>query len=230
MPYLLWHNAGFGTLRNLPGIHNVKPRFDPTVIPVTTPNDEAELDFSNLADLRVTPPDGSGRFHGIKDYHQAYKDGKLTPLDIVDALLPLIRRDVSNRSPHSTAFTEVRVDLVRQAAEASTKRWKDGKPLSILDGVPFGAKDDLDVQGYKRHAGTKKDYTMGKHVETSWCVKKIEEAGGILMGKMNMHELGMGECDCPRVPTEYAKSRIAVPKINQKKLKASWKRSKILDL
>ena len=30
-------------------------------------------------------------------------------------------------------------------------------------------------------------------METSWCVRKIEEQGAILVGKLNMHELGMGE-------------------------------------
>lgn len=67
------------------------------------------------------------------------------------------------------------------------------KPLGVLDGIPFTVKDEMDVKGYKRYAGTTYDYTEGKEVETSWCAKKVEEAGGIMIGKSNMHELGMGE-------------------------------------
>ena len=27
---------------------------------------------------------------------------------------------------------------------------------------------------------------------TSWCVQKWEEAGAVIIGKLNMHELGLG--------------------------------------
>jgi Asp-tRNA(Asn)/Glu-tRNA(Gln) amidotransferase A subunit family amidase len=143
---------------------------------------------------RAPPNDGQPRFHTIEDIHNAYKSGSLTPTQVVEALLPMIRRDVAQRGPHSTSFTESKVDLVMQAAEASTRRWKTGKPLGILDGIPFAVKDDLDVKGYKRHVGTGHDYTEGREVETSWCVKKIEQEGAVLIGKLNMHELGSGKC------------------------------------
>ncbi|KAH8723233.1 amidase signature domain-containing protein [Phaeosphaeriaceae sp. PMI808] len=191
VPYLLWSNAGFGTLRSCKEIIDVDPRLDPTVIPVRQPGDEAPGSYTNISSLqRALAGDGQPRFYSIQDFHNAYKSGVLTPNDVVEVLLPLIRRDVAQRSPHSTSFTESKVELVRQAAEASTQRWKAGKPLGILDGVPFGAKDDLDVKGYKTHVGTSHDYTNGKDVETSWCVKKCEEEGAIMVGKLNMHELG----------------------------------------
>jgi hypothetical protein len=192
--YLLWSNAGFGSLRSCKEIEGYDPRLDPTVIPIAHPDDEAPGSYTSATSLSRTPPnDGRPRFYTIADFHDAYKSGAVTPTDIVEALLPLIRRDIAQRGPHSTAFTESKVELVRQAAEASTKRWKAGKPLGILDGVPFAVKDDLDVTGYKRHCGTSRDYTEGRHVETSWCVRKVEEEGAVLIGKLNMHELGSGE-------------------------------------
>lgn len=194
MQYLLWSNAGFGTLRNCKEIEDADTRFDPTVISIQQPGDDAPDSYTNIMSLRRAPPkNGKPRFYTIEDFHNAYKSGTLTPSDVAEALLPLIRRDIAQRSPHSTSFTESRIELVRQAAEASTKRWKTGKPLGILDGVPFAVKDDLDVKGYKRHIGTSHDYTGGKDVETSWCVRKVEEEGAILIGKLNMHELGSGE-------------------------------------
>jgi hypothetical protein len=191
---LLWSNAGFGSLRKCSEIAHVEPRLDPTVIPIAQLSDEAPGSYTNITSLPRAPPNhGHARFHTIADIHNAYKSGALRPTDVVEALLPMIRRDVTQRGPHSTAFTESMVGLVIQAAEASTARWKAGKPLGLLDGVPFAVKDDLDVEGYKRHVGTAHDYTEGKKVETSWCVKKVEEEGAILIGKLNMHELGSGE-------------------------------------
>jgi hypothetical protein len=201
--YLLWSNAGFGSLRSCKEIESYDPRLDPTVIPIAQPGDEAPGSYTSATSQpRAPPDDGQPRFYTIADFHNAYKGGTVTPTDIVEALLPQIRRDVAQRGPHSTAFTESKVELVRQAAEASTRRWKAGKPLGILDGVPFAVKDDLDVKGYKRHCGTSHDYTKGKDVETSWCVRKVEEEGAVLIGKLNMHELGSGELN----PTQWRAS------------------------
>lgn len=193
LPYLLWSNAGFSSLRSLKELDDVDPRYDPTVIPVSATNDTALVVPENVNELRVTPVNAKDRFYTVADFHNAYRSGTHTPTDIVETLLPLIRRDVQQRSRHSTAFMPGPAEAVRQAAEASTRRWKAGKPLSILDGVPFGVKDDLEVKGYKRYIGTSHEYTNGKEdqAETSWCVKKVEEQGAILVGKLTMHELGM---------------------------------------
>lgn len=193
LPYLLWRNAGFGSLRNREELDHIGARFDPTVIAVVDSRDHVSGATVDPTILRVPPKSANGRFYSIADFHDAYRSGKLTPTDVVEYLLPLIRRDVAQRSPHSTAFVDSRVDFVRSAAAASTTRWKEGKPLGILDGVPFAAKDDLNVKGYKRYVGTKRDFNEGKEAETSWCVRKVEEEGAVLIGKFNMHELGMGE-------------------------------------
>ncbi|KAF2127982.1 glutamyl-tRNA amidotransferas-like protein subunit A [Dothidotthia symphoricarpi CBS 119687] len=189
--YLLWRNAGFASLRNLEELDGVDPRYDPTVISLPRPGDERIESYTNAVNLRVLPKDAKGRFYTVADFHDAYKSGVLTPTDVVERLLPLIRRDIAQRSPLSTAFMESNVELIMQAAEASTKRWKQGTPLGMLDGVPFAVKDDLEVKGYKRYIGTRHDYTEGKEVETSWCARKVEEEGAILVGKLTMHELGM---------------------------------------
>ena len=36
------------------------------------------------------------------------------------------------------------------------------------------------------------EYTAAQGAVTSWCVKKWEEAGVVILGKLNMHELGLG--------------------------------------
>ncbi|PSN71629.1 glutamyl-tRNA amidotransferas-like protein subunit A [Corynespora cassiicola Philippines] len=191
IPTILYNNAGFNSLRGKRELDNIEVRHDPTVIKVASPSDEAVASYTNVSSLRVQPKDTNGRFYTVADFHDAYKSGAFTPTDVVEALLPLVRRDVESRAPHSTAFTESKAELVRAAGEASTKRWREGKPLGILDGVPFAVKDEMDVKGYKRYIGTTRDYTNGNEVETSWCAKKLEEEGAVMMGKLSMHELGM---------------------------------------
>lgn len=74
-------------------------------------------------------------FRSAIDYHEAYKAKVVTPLQVVETLLPLIRRDVEG-AKHSVAFLSTKVALVRKAAEESTARYAAGKFLSVLDGVP----------------------------------------------------------------------------------------------
>ncbi|KAF1955333.1 amidase signature enzyme [Byssothecium circinans] len=193
VPYILWKNAGFESLRALTELNDFEPRHDPAVIPRPKPGDEVPVNYTNVdvSTLRVPPQDAPGRFYTIADYHNAYKSGRIAPTDVVEFLLPLIRRDAEKHTPYTTAFIDSNIELVRAAAEASTQRWKEGKPLGLMDGVPFAVKDDIDVKGYRRYVGTTTDFSKGEVVDTSWCAKKVEEVGGLLVGKCNMHEMGM---------------------------------------
>jgi Asp-tRNA(Asn)/Glu-tRNA(Gln) amidotransferase A subunit family amidase len=119
----------------------------------------------------------------------SYKSGKLTPSDVAEVLIPLISRDA--KGEHSVAFLESKAELVRAAAQASTSRYQKGISLGPLDGVPVAVKDEVDLKGYKRTLGSTMDFT-NKDNETAWCVKQWEDAGAIVIGKTNMHEIGLG--------------------------------------
>lgn len=147
---------------------------------------------ADVATPKIAKRKGTQGYYTSADYHELYMSGALTPTTIVETLLPLIRRDITPAGKHSTAFLESQVDLVLAAAEESTKRYKEGKPLGPLDGVPVAIKDEVHITGYKRTLGTKLDFKAGND-GTSWCVRKWQEAGAIVIGKSTMHELGLGE-------------------------------------
>lgn len=181
-----WRNAGFDVIHDIKQLDSYTARFDPTVIPIT----DASAPKQSLP--APTERKGNGTaYYTSADYHARYLSGELTPTAVVEALLPLIRRDVSPPGKHSVAFLESHVESVRAAAEASTQRYKNGKPLGPLDGVPVAVKDEVHVKGYARTLGSKIDM-KGDIDETSWCVKKWEEAGAIMIGKTTMHEFGLG--------------------------------------
>jgi len=187
----LWSNAGFNKLRDRPELDDVEPRFEPVVIKTSH---EATASGSSVCkellgedwNLRTEP----GVYPSILDYHEAYKFGKLTPSTVAEALLPFIRRNIRNASKHSTAFLESKIDLILKAAEESTKRYRNSTYLSPLDGVPVVVKDQEDVSGYSKCLGSKLDYTR-KDNATSFNIQQWLDAGAVLVGKTNMHELGM---------------------------------------
>lgn len=180
-----WRNAGFGVIREIPHLHQYPGRYDPTVIPV----DNSSGDAPTPAVEKRKGPSG---YYTSADYHALYSSGDLTPTAVVEALLPLIRRDAKPPGKHSTAFLESQAEIIRAAAEASTERYKKGQPLGPLDGVPVAIKDEVHLTGYKRTLGTKLDFKAGSDA-TSWCVQQWQDAGAIVIGKTTMHELGLGK-------------------------------------
>lgn len=146
-------------------------------------------DVHAILTSRSPSSDAKGRFPSIVDYHEAYRSDTLTPLDVVNHLIPLISRDVEKPTPYSTAFLQTIVEEVHAAAERSTARWKAGNPLGLLDGIPFCVKDELDIEGYRKCLGSSRVLPNGG---TSWCVQTLMDEGAIMIGKSNMHELGTG--------------------------------------
>ncbi|ODH12579.1 hypothetical protein ACO22_08125 [Paracoccidioides brasiliensis] len=181
----LWRIAGFDVVRNVPGLNDYQPRYDPTVTPIANPSEAKHSSLPSPSQRR----DGLG-YYTSADYHALYLSGELTPTAVVEALLPLIRRDTSPCGEYSIGFLETKADIARAAAAASTERYKNGNPLGPLDGVPVAVKDEVDIEGYKRTLGSKLDFT-GAENRTAWCVKKWEEAGAVVIGKTSMHELGL---------------------------------------
>lgn len=136
------------------------------------------------------------KYYSVADYHALYLSGELTPTAVAKAILVLVRRDISPPGEHSIAWWDSRVDLILAAAQASTLRFRNKRPIGILDGVPTAIKDEYDVDGYRTCLGSKNDYTPeAAHGQsmTSWCVRKLEEAGAINLGKLSMNEFGLGK-------------------------------------
>ncbi|KAI9764840.1 MAG: hypothetical protein M1840_007986 [Geoglossum simile] len=186
-----WSNAGFDSLKHIKELDEYEPRYDPTVIPLEEPSAPAPSSYT-APNPSYKPPIGSdaGRYYSVSDFHALYKSGEVTPIQVVEALLPLIRRDVSPPGAHSIAFLESKVDIIRKAAEASALRYREGRSLGLLDGIPVAVKDEVDVDGYRRSMGTSQEFIRADR-RTAWCIRKWEEEGAIVIGKTNMHELGL---------------------------------------
>ena len=189
----LWRNGGFSQFRGKKELEDLEYRYDPTVVPVQYQDNTPAQDHTNPDNSRTSSSKRTGGYYSVLEFHDAYKSGKVTPKAVVEALLPIIRRDVDAATQHATAFVQVQVDRAKEAAEASTQRYKEGKSLGVLDGVPVAVKDHIDVQGYPTYCG-KADIHSDTSDYTSWCISKWEERGAIVIGKTNMHELGKGTC------------------------------------
>ena len=125
---LFWSNAGFGLLRKLDILNDYEPRYDPTVISigdeVNSTVDTSEIDHAE------------GHQSGLFDYGAAYRSNATTPRKVVEALLRLIGKDAKKRHE----FVSINQWQVIVAADASTQRHREGKPIGPLDGIPVAIK------------------------------------------------------------------------------------------
>ena len=82
-------------------------------------------------------------------------------------------------------------DQALEQAGAAEAEIKEGKWRGPLHGIPVGIKDFYDTAGIKTTAGCEffKDRVPER---MQLAVAKLKEAGAILIGKANMHRLGMG--------------------------------------
>lgn len=137
-----------------------------------------------------SPTTDDFQFWTVKDYADAYASGKKSPVDVANAFLAAVDDSESCQPPMRFFVAQDKADLMKQA-EASAERWKAGKPLSLLDGVPVAVKDEVDMVPYPTTVGTA---FMGKSpaTEDAVTVARLRETGALLLGKSNMHELGMG--------------------------------------
>ncbi|KAB5543012.1 amidase signature domain-containing protein [Coniochaeta sp. 2T2.1] len=198
----VWRDAGFGSLRDIrKEIEDYEPWYEPTVIPRQgRQGSHKGRGKGKEQDVSLPPPRphngvATAGHYTIATYRQQYLSGALTPTHVVKAILQLIRKESSGElNPHSLAFFQSREDLALKAAEESTLRYKEGRSLGPLDGIPTAVKDEYDIEGYSTSLGSANDYT-GKIKEdgtiTTWTVRKLQEAGAIIIGKTSMHEFGL---------------------------------------
>ncbi|KAL8393984.1 hypothetical protein RB595_003669 [Gaeumannomyces hyphopodioides] len=192
-----WRNANFGALRSIQRmIEDYEPLYEPTVVPLPDPDagdaQEAPLEFEPQTPAAAKYV--AGRYYSAADYRALYLAGEVTPTDVAKAILPLIRRDTEPKGRHSLAWFDVKVDIVLHQAAESTARYREGRSLGPLDGVPTAVKDEYDMDGYITCHGSLNDYT-GSQLEdgsnTNWCVRMVERAGCVVLGKLSMHEFGL---------------------------------------
>ncbi|KAL5541242.1 hypothetical protein UlMin_042715 [Ulmus minor] len=131
------------------------------------------------------------RYWKIRDYAHAYRSGIATPSMVAEHIIPVIE-EFSRKRPPTPLLISFDAEELRKQAAASTKRFEEGNPLSILDGIFMAIKDDIDCYPHPSKGGTTWMHEVRSVNEDAVCVSKLRSCGVIFVGKANMHELGMG--------------------------------------
>lgn len=114
-------------------------------------------------------------FHG---HAAAFRAGSDTPAAYLDRCLAAIDR----LEPEVGAFVTLNVAGAREAAAQSTQRWRDGKPLSAIDGMPVGVKDIIETIDMPTQMGSDL-YEGWRSERDAASVHALREAGAVIVGK-----------------------------------------------
>ncbi len=110
----------------------------------------------------------------------AIAGGKVKAAAVIDATL----QRIAASEPTINAFTDIVAErAIRRAAEIDA-----GKHRGPLMGVPFAVKNLFDIEGLPTRAGSKINVDGPKAVRDGALVRRLEDAGAILVGGLNMGE------------------------------------------
>src|SRR5262249_1267133 len=123
----------------------------------------------------------------IGDLSQRLRAHDVSAVDIVDACLARI--DALN--PRLNAFITVLADGARERAQEADRDIRAGNWRGPLHGVPVGIKDFYDTAGVRTTAAFER-FKDRVPKQDAFAVTALQDAGAIVIGKTNMHRLGMG--------------------------------------
>jgi Asp-tRNA(Asn)/Glu-tRNA(Gln) amidotransferase A subunit family amidase len=121
-------------------------------------------------------------------FHDAlarFRDGIDTPRAYLERAI----ETVAAREPVVKAFAHLNHEAARAAADASTARWKGGKPLSPIDGMPVAIKDLLETKDMPTEmncAAFRGNFPKRDNA----AVWALRQAGAVIFGKAVTAELG----------------------------------------
>jgi amidase len=127
-------------------------------------------------------------FRSALELAELIRNGEVTATELVDASL----RRIEDLNPGLNAFVLVDEDGARAAAEQVGPG--DPRPFA---GVPIAIKDEAPVKGLRLTLGSD---VFGDHIPDfdSSTVRRIRDAGFVIVGKTNMPEMGILPVTEPR--------------------------------
>lgn len=107
-----------------------------------------------------------------------FRSGKDTPRAYLDRCLA----SLAEFEPVVGAFVHLEIDAAKAVADQSTRRWREGKPLSRIDGMPIGIKDLVETIDMPTQCGSPV-YEGHRSGRDGASVIALRQAGAVILGK-----------------------------------------------
>lgn len=125
----------------------------------------------------------------ISDLQAALQAGRVTSVELVEAYLARIAA-YDQQGPALNSMIRLNPAARREAAARDAER-AAGRSRGPLHGIPVILKDNFDTHDLPTTAGSIA-LADAQPPDDAFVVKRLREAGAIILGKANMHELAAG--------------------------------------
>ena len=121
-----------------------------------------------------------------------FATNRLSPVEVLQA----VTERVARLNPGLNAFAVLNPRALDAAGE-SAARWRAGRPLGLLDGVPVTVKDLVDLAGFPTRRGSRTT-SADPVADDAPSVVGLKAAGAVILGKTTTTEYGWkSPGDCP---------------------------------
>lgn len=188
--YLEENRKGYGQMRTYELSYNTEPAlyFEPFPIGFEFPKETPihQWQIPDNVDLPENPE--TIAFLPILELASLIKNRKLTSVQLTEIYLSRIKK----HDPQLLSFITVTEKLALEQAKKADEEIAAGNYRGPLHGIPYGVKDLAAVPGYPTTWGSApyKDQYLD---QTATVVKKLEDAGAVLLGKLVSGALARGD-------------------------------------
>ncbi|OGZ58660.1 MAG: glutaminyl-tRNA synthase (glutamine-hydrolyzing) subunit A [Candidatus Spechtbacteria bacterium RIFCSPHIGHO2_02_FULL_43_15b] len=144
----------------------------------------------------------------INDTQKKIKDREVSARDAVKEYLNVIKE----KDSEIHAYLDINEEEAMMQADSVDSKVDNGEDIGLLGGVTIAVKDNILARGFKCTAGSKMLENYRAPYDAT-VIRKLREAGAIILGKTNLDEFAMGSstensaygptknpCDLSRVP------------------------------
>jgi aspartyl-tRNA(Asn)/glutamyl-tRNA(Gln) amidotransferase subunit A len=125
--------------------------------------------------------------HTILELGEALRTKKVSPVELTRECLTRIQ----HLNPALNAFITISAETALLQAGRAEKEIQHGDWRGPLHGIPIGLKDLIDTAGIPTTAASAL-YRNRIPDRSAEVVRKLQEAGAVLLGKQNLHEFAYG--------------------------------------
>jgi len=115
------------------------------------------------------------------------KTRQISPVELTQAHLDRIQQ----LDQHLNCFITLTPELALQQARQAEQEIRKGNYKGALHGIPLALKDLYETQGIRTTAGSTFFAEYIPEADAA-VVQKLKDAGCVLLGKLNMHEIALG--------------------------------------
>jgi aspartyl-tRNA(Asn)/glutamyl-tRNA(Gln) amidotransferase subunit A len=123
----------------------------------------------------------------VLELARALEKGALSPVALAEAALERI----GQLGPRLNCFVTVTRELALAQAHAADRELRAGLRRSVVHGIPFGLKDNIDTAGIPTTWGAR-PYEHRVPDTDAAVVERLRSAGAVLVGKLSLIELAGG--------------------------------------